>query len=132
MGCYMLLKDDLYISYYDGLEEDILSVENAIVEIKDCYIKLSPLKSGFSFAPTQHYLIYKSEKMKSYCELCHERTRAITGFCKPCVFNPLIEEMYTMDKKIMLGKLKHMQFYEADRLNFHLYVEKTRREKTKH
>lgn len=123
MGCFMSRKGNWYITLYEGMEEDFLTVGHAVVDVRDHYVKLSPITTGHTFNPLKHYLIYKGERQTSYCDLCHNRTRALTGFCSPCLFVPLgYGDPPSMDMAPLLARLREKSFIEMDRPNFHHYI----------
>lgn len=119
MGCFLLHNDKIFIIPFDGIEEAILSVHDAIVEKTDDFWVIKKVIDGEKLSIEKHYFIKEGKRLEKYCNFCKYRLRAINHGCNTCSFasvkNVSFGEMKTLE---LISSLKEKGCYEVDRSVF--------------
>ena len=124
MGCFLQQKDKVFLFPFDGIEQVILSVENAIVEKTPTFWIIKEIKKGTKLFHPTHFFIKDGTMIDNYCHFCLFRLRAMNTGCQTCFFNPVHPTSFnSMDIRSLISSLRKKGYYQVD---VHIFKEENR------
>lgn len=115
MSCFLKQNDKIFLLPFEGIEQVILSVENAIVEKTETFWIIKEIKKGEKLNHRKHFFIKDSVAIDNYCRYCLFRLRAMNAGCQTCIFNPVdLTSFHKMNMKSLISSLRKKGYYEVD------------------
>jgi hypothetical protein len=115
MSCFLKQKDKIFLLPFEGIEQILLSVENAIVEKTDTFWVIKEIKQGEKLNKRKHFFIKDGIVVEQYCRFCLFRLRAMNKGCNTCVFNPVnLSSFEKMNIDSLIFSLRKKGCYEVD------------------